>query len=97
MSERKNSLHKMSLEADKEIFKCLDIRNRSRLRVRIKLELAKSGGLNFRELHFFALWRGLSGKDPYSQLPKIIQKIGFPKFTIAEWHTAISGKFYSGK
>ena len=38
----------MSLEADKEIFKyifkCLDIRNRSRLHARIKLELAKSGG-----------------------------------------------------
>ena len=33
----------------------------------------------------------------YSQLPKIIQKIESPKFSIAEAHTAISGKFYSGK
>ena len=36
-------------------------------------------------------------KRDYSQLPKIIQKIESPKFTIAEAHTAISGKFYSGK
>ena len=36
-------------------------------------------------------------KRDYSQLPKIIQKIESPKFTIAEVHTAISGKFYSGK
>ena len=33
----------------------------------------------------------------YSQLPKIIQKTESPKFSIAEGHTAISGKFYSGK
>ena len=30
----------------------------------------------------------------YSQLPKIIQKIESPKFSIAKAHTAISGKFY---
>ena len=36
-------------------------------------------------------------KRDYSQLPKIIQKIQSLKFSIAEVHTAISGKFYSGK
>ena len=36
-------------------------------------------------------------KRDYSQLPKIIQKIESPKFSIAEAHTAISAKFYSGK
>ena len=36
-------------------------------------------------------------KRDYSQLPKIIQKVESPKFSIAEVHTAISGKFYSGK
>ena len=36
-------------------------------------------------------------KRDYSQLPKIIQKIKSPKFSIAEAHTAISSKFYSGK
>ena len=33
----------------------------------------------------------------YSQLPKIVQKIESPKFSIAKAHTAISGKFYSGR
>ena len=36
-------------------------------------------------------------KRDYSQLPKIIQKIESPKFSIAEAHITISGKFYSGK
>ena len=36
-------------------------------------------------------------KRDYSQLPKIIQKIESPKFTIAEAYTTISGKFYSDK
>ena len=36
-------------------------------------------------------------KRDYSQLPKITQKIESPKFSIAEAHTASSGKFYSGK
>ena len=36
-------------------------------------------------------------KRGYSQLPKIIQKIESPKFIIAEAHTTISSKFYSGK
>ena len=34
-------------------------------------------------------------KWDYSQLPKIIQKVESPKFSIAEAHTAIFGKFYS--
>ena len=36
-------------------------------------------------------------KRDYSPATKIIQKIESPKFSIAEAHTAISGKFYSGK
>ena len=36
-------------------------------------------------------------KQGYSQLPGIIQKIESLKFSIAEVHTAISDKFYSGK
>ena len=36
-------------------------------------------------------------KRDYSQLPKIIQKIESPKFSFAEAHTAISGKFCSDK
>ena len=35
-------------------------------------------------------------KRDCSQLLKIIQKIESPKFTVAEVHAAICGKFYSG-
>ena len=41
--------------------------------------------------------RLLKIKQDNSQLPKTIQKIESSKFSIAEVHTAISGKLYLGK